>query len=162
MLHKRYFFKKSAHPGLFFAYFCFFLITISIIQMEKSTIGRAVASGAIGPRFKSIHQQFYKENSLLLPVKKTKIKIKMKEMSNFLTTSLPPSQKSDPCWVSQSRCSYVCVRSDTYERTDGRMNGGKIRICCCWCCYSDVQKKVSKVEWVALKIIAIWPIINCI
>ena len=131
MLHKRYFFKKSANPGLFFAYFCSFLITISIIQMEKSTIGRAVASGAIGPRFKSIHQQFYKENSLLLPVKKTKIKIKMKEMSNFLTTSPPVKKVTRVEFPNLVAHMFVFVPIRTNGRTDGRMNGGKIRICCC-------------------------------
>ena len=32
-------FKKWANPGLFFVYFCSFLITISIIQIEKSVDG---------------------------------------------------------------------------------------------------------------------------
>ena len=31
--------KKLAYPGLFFVYFCPFLITISIIQIEKSIDG---------------------------------------------------------------------------------------------------------------------------
>ena len=82
------------------------------------TVVRTVAIETREPTFESIHQQFYKENSLLLPVKKTKIKIKMKEMSNFLTTSPPVKKVTRVEFPNLVAHMFVFVPIRTNGRTD--------------------------------------------
>ena len=149
---QRHFFKKWAKPGLFFAYFRPFLITISIIQIEKTQM---VCSGfkpvAAGWQAQTIRRSYcitflpltlvsFSRAAIDVPLFTLHLKDQLDHVKipiQCLQCSYPPSSI-----VHLSRLFLEVKEGKTVgEKQRGRNRQGEISVTRCW------NKKVAQKVW---------------